>query len=268
MASGKTSKANRKNGRNSVVVQKSTPWGLIAGVLVVVLFAGAVFGYAVLRGNENSAAQEALAPFVPSDTNRDPSQQIPGVVTGTYAAGLHVNPDQRIAYQSSPPYGGAHDGYWATCTGTVYPVAVRQENLVHSMEHGAVWIAYNPDQVSGAALDTLRAKVDGQPYTAMSPYPGLDQPISLQSWGHQLKLSDANDPRVDQFITALRRNQYQYPEVGASCQEIGGGQFSTASPPAFQPTPSAAAVNGLTVLPEDGGPGATQATDEMTTPQR
>ncbi|GAA4539309.1 DUF3105 domain-containing protein [Pseudonocardia xishanensis] len=268
MASGKTSKTNRKNARGSVVAQKSTPWGLIAGVLVVVLFAGAIFGYAALRSNQNDTAQQALAPFVPSDTNRDPSTQIQGVVTATYPAGQHVNPNQQVAYQHSPPYGGAHDGYWATCMGTVYPDAVRQENLVHSMEHGAVWIAYNPDQVSGAALDTLRAKVDGQPYTAMSPYPGLDQPISLQSWGHQLKLSDANDPRVDQFITALRRNQYQYPEVGASCQEMGAGAFTQNAPPAFAPTPSTAAVNGLTVVAEDGGAGTTQATNEMQTPRR
>ena len=36
----------------------------------------------------------------------------------------------------------------------------------------------------------LTGKVQNQPYMVMSPYPGLDQPISLQSWGHQLKLSD------------------------------------------------------------------------------
>lgn len=266
MASGKTSKANRRNSRNSVVTRKGTPWGLIAGVLVVVLFAGAVFGYAVLRGNENSAAQELLAPYVPSETNQDPSAQIQGVVTAEYAAGQHVQPNQQVAYTNSPPYGGAHDGYWATCVGTVYPEPVRQENLVHSMEHGAVWIAYNPDQVTGAALDTLRAKVDGQPYTALSPYPGLDQPISLQSWGHQLKLSDANDPRVDQFITALRRNQYQYPEVGASCSEIGQGLFNASSPPPFAPTPAASEVNGATIVDENGGAGTTQATDETTAP--
>ena len=38
----------------------------------------------------------------------------------------------------------------------VYPAAVRTENLVHSLEHGAVWIAYNPDQVVGDALATLQ----------------------------------------------------------------------------------------------------------------
>ena len=254
MASGKTSKANRNRSRN-VVTQKRTPWGLIAGVLVVVVFAGAIFGYVVYRGNQSSAQTEKLAAFVPTDTDKDPSSRIQGVITDNYTGSGqgHVAAPVRVAYTHSPPMGGDHDQYWAACTGVVYPTAVRQENIVHSMEHGAVWIAYNPDQVSGAALDTLKKKVDGQPYTVMSPYPGLDQPISLQAWNHQLKLSDANDPRADQFITALRRNQYNYPEVGATCQAIGKGLFDQDNPPAFVPTPPVSDINGTTVVTERGG---------------
>ncbi|WP_433275542.1 DUF3105 domain-containing protein [Pseudonocardia xinjiangensis] len=238
MVSGNKSKAARSGSRKAVVSQKSTPWGLIAAVMAVVLFAGAVFGYAFLRNQENSAKAEALAPFTPTAQNQDPSTQIQGVVRQGYAGGQHVAPDVRIAYTHSPPFGGAHDGSWAACNGVVYPQAVRSENLVHSLEHGAVWIAYNPDQVTGDALETLKSKVENQPYTVMSPYPGLDQPIALQSWGHQLKLADAADPRVDQFIAALRLNQYTYPEPGASCNEIGPGGFSQDNPPPFVPAPA------------------------------
>ena len=237
MASGSSSKAAR-GARASVVARRSTPWGTIAAVLVVVLFAGGIFGYAFVQNRAKTQAAEALAKFTPSATNQDPSSQIQGVVTQPYAGGQHVTPDQKVAYTHSPPFGGAHDGYWAACNGVVYPQAVRTENLVHSLEHGAIWIAYNPDQVSGAALDTLKAKVDGERYTVMSPYPGLDTPVSLQSWGHQLKLTDANDPRVDQFISALRQNQYQHPEVGASCDATGPGAFDQDNPPPFVPAPA------------------------------
>ena len=85
---------------------------------------------------------------------------------------------------------------WADCTGVVYPRPVRNENMVHSLEHGAVWIAYAPGRVDDAGLRRLAARVDGKPYTMMSPYPGLDRPISLQSWGHQLKVDSADDPRI------------------------------------------------------------------------
>ncbi|GAA1274770.1 DUF3105 domain-containing protein [Pseudonocardia aurantiaca] len=237
MVSGKTSKAAR-NSRGRTVQRKSTPWGMIAAVLVVVLFAVAVFGYAFMRNEENQAKADALAPFTPTAQNQDPSTQIPGVQVIQYPGGQHVDPNVQVAYTHSPPFGGAHDYSWAACNGVVYPQAVRSENMVHSLEHGAVWIAYNPDQVTGAALQTLSDKVDNQPYTLMSPYPGLDQPISLQSWGHQLKLTDANDPRIDQFIAALRVNQYQHPEPNASCNEIGPGGFSRDAPPPFAPAPA------------------------------
>jgi hypothetical protein len=237
MVSGNKSKAARSS-RTAVVSHKSTPWGLIAAVLVVVLFAGAVFGYAFLRNQQNQAKSEALAPFTPTAQNQDPSAQIPGVVVQQYAGGQHIASNVQVAYTHSPPLGGAHDNSWAACNGVVYPNPVRSENLVHSLEHGSVWIAYNPDQVTGDALESLRSKVENQPYTVMSPYPGLDQPISLQSWGHQLKLSDASDARIDQFIAALRLNQYMYPEPGASCNEIGPGGFSQDNPPPFAPAPA------------------------------
>jgi hypothetical protein len=239
MVSGKTSKTVRK-ARPTVVVQRSTPWGLIAAIVVVTLFAGIVFGYAFMRSEENKAQADAMAPFTPTAENQDPSTKIAGVQVQPYEGGLHVDRATRVAYTHNPPMGGAHDYSWATCNGVVYPSAIRSENAVHSMEHGAVWIAYNPDQVTGDALETLRSKVDSQPYTLMSPFPGLDQPIALQSWGHQLKLSDANDPRIDQFIASLRLNRYQYPEPGASCNEVGPqeGGFQQDNPPPFEPAPA------------------------------
>lgn len=264
MVSGKNSKAVR-NARAAVVTQRSTPWGLIAGILVVVLFAGAIFGYYIVQNNAKQAKVAALAEFTPTADDKDPSTKIPGVVTQTYTGGQHVRPTQTVAYTHSPPFGGTHDGFWAACNGVVYPTAVRSENMVHALEHGSVWIAYNPDQITGAAVATLAAKVKDQPYSLMSPYPGLDQPISLQSWGHQLKVSDVNDPRIDQFIQALRTNQYAYPEVGASCQALGPGQFDQDNPPPFAPAPPVSAVNNTTVMPEVVAGAATGAVPDAGT---
>jgi hypothetical protein len=249
MVSGKSSKAVR-NARAAVVTRRQVPWGLIAGALVVVLFAGGVFGYAYVQNQATQERQAALEAFTPTAENQDPSAQIEGVQSIDYQGGLHVASDQQVAYTNSPPFGGTHDAFWAACNGVVYPDPVRSENLVHSLEHGAVWIAYNPDQVTGEALDALRSRVEGQPYTVMSPYPGLDQPISLQSWGRQLKVADADDPRIDQFVQALRRNPYTHPEVGASCQALGPGQFDQDNPPPFAPPPPPDAVDDTTVFPE------------------
>jgi hypothetical protein len=170
--------------------------------------------------------------FTPSDTDRDPSERIEGITIEAYEPGLHLRTPQRVAYDFSPPFGGRHDAVWAACNGVVYSKAVRTEHMVHSMEHGALWVAYNPDQVSGAELDSLKVRVEGRPYMMMSPYPGLDKPISLQTWGHQLKVDTAADVRISQFFTALTLNKYTYPEVGAPCDSP---QFDPDNPPPFDP---------------------------------
>jgi hypothetical protein len=54
---------------------------------------------------------------------------------------------------------------------------------------------------------------------ALSPYPGLRSNISLQAWGYQLFLNKADDPRIQQFVGALRYNSKTTPEHGASCSQ-------------------------------------------------
>jgi hypothetical protein len=230
---GSSASAVKAAKNRSVVSGKRTPWGTIIGVVVVVALLATVITYYLVE----SAPQRDAASFAPSASNPDPSKNIPGVVTKQYQGSVHILPTERVAYDQSPPFGGPHDGYWAACTGIVYPEAVRNENMVHALEHGTVWIAYNPDQVKGSAVEDLAKRVTGKPYTMMSPYPGLDKPISLQSWGHQLKLDSADDPRIDEFIAALRTNPNGvYPEIGASCDALGPGAFDPKNPPKFDPS--------------------------------
>jgi hypothetical protein len=89
MSSGKNSRAVR-SARAAVVTKRSTPWGMIAAILVVVLFAGGIFGYYVVQNNAKQAKAAALAQWTPSDTNKDPSLKIPGIVTQQYAGANHV----------------------------------------------------------------------------------------------------------------------------------------------------------------------------------
>lgn len=192
-------------------------------------------------GSDGSGRSE----FTPSEDNKDPSKNIDGVVVTEYKAS-HANPGQRVAYKKAPPDGGRHDPVWANCNGAVYEEPVRDEHMVHALEHGAVWIAYDPTRIEGADLDALRDRVDQQPFMMLSPYPGMDEPISVQSWGHQLALSDPKDKRIDQFITALRENEYTSPEPGARCDSDNTGFDMTNPPPlaTTPPGPDAAPVDG------------------------
>jgi Protein of unknown function (DUF3105) len=215
-APGKGASSARGGGKGrtrpptQVVTQQRRPWGLIAGAVVVVLFAVVAIGYAVTKANQSEADQIS-----------DPSE-IAGVKTYDYSAGqAHVT--DPVVYAESPPVGGQHEPppNWADCTGTVYDVDIRHENAVHSLEHGAVWITYNPDEVSDADIATLSKLIDGKSGRMMSPYAGLDSAISVQSWNHQLKLDSAKDKRIAQFADFFTYNADYYPEPGASCENPG-----------------------------------------------
>jgi hypothetical protein len=82
------------------------------------------------------------------------------------------------------------------------------------MEHGAVWITYRPD-LPKAQVDQLAKKVTGRDFMLMSPFAGQDKPISVQTWGYQLKVDKADDARIDDFIKALR--EVSQVEPGATC---------------------------------------------------
>jgi len=197
----------RKPGK-SIVNQKQRPWGLITAAVLVVVFAAVVVTYAVTRTSKqtNPYKQPALAD----------ATKISGV---TYRVEPNHNHVQgAIKYDASPPVGGNHSQYWVDCTGTVYPNAIANENAVHGLEHGAVWIAYRPG-LPKADVDALAKYVSGQDRMFMSPYPGLKSNISLQSWGYQLFLDAPTDPRIQQFINALRYNPKTTPEYGADCSQ-------------------------------------------------
>jgi len=95
----------------------------------------------------------------------------------------------------------------------------------------------------------LAALVQDKPYMVMSPFPDMPSPISLQSWGHQLAVDSVTDPRIDQFITALRANPNTYPEPNASC-DVPSTYFDQDDPPPYQPAPSAKEVDGSKIVKE------------------
>jgi hypothetical protein len=186
------------------VVSPQKPWGLIAAAVAVAVFAVAVLGYAVVSVNRSNADKVTAA------------DQITGLGTFEYAGAQHVTTP--VTYTESPPVGGPHDNEWADCTGTVYDVDIRHENAVHSLEHGAVWVSYNPDTIADGDLDTLRELVDGRSGMMLSPYAGLTSPISLQSWNHQVFVDSASDERVEQYADFMVFNADFYPEPGATCE--------------------------------------------------
>lgn len=118
-----------------------------------------------------------------------------------------------VKYAQTPPVGGDHNPTWLNCG--IYDKPVPNENAVHDLEHGAVWITYQPN-LPAAQLATLKSQVKGKTYLDLSPYPGLPAPVVASAWGKQLQLQSAGDPRLAKFISAYRQGP-QTPEPGAPC---------------------------------------------------
>ncbi len=199
-----------KPGR-SIVNQRQTPWGMIIAAVLVVVFAAGVITFAVTRSGGSSSG------IKPATATPEQIAQISGIAHRDITARSHVT--TTVDYGAdSPPFGGNHNAYWAQCTGIVYDHQLANENAVHTLEHGAIWITYQPG-LDQASITKLSDKVLGKNYMLMTPYAGLKTPISLQAWGYQLFVQSADDPRIDQFITDLRLNPNTIPEYGASCDD-------------------------------------------------
>jgi hypothetical protein len=121
-----------------------------------------------------------------------------------------------VSYPQTPPVGGNHAPIWQNCG--FYDTPIPNESAVHSLEHGAVWITYQPD-VPEEQVAALRQLAHRQPYVLVSPFPDLPAPIVASAWGYQLYLEASDDPRLAEFVRAFRLGP-QAPERGAPC--LGG----------------------------------------------
>ncbi|MGW1164196.1 DUF3105 domain-containing protein [Streptomyces sp. NPDC002550] len=181
----------------------------------VVVVAGLVVGGVVLvksqSGDKKNSASDSKSSSGDSGhwtTGKDGVQAWSGKLARTHVTA-------KVSYPMHPPVGGNHNPIWATCDGTVYTKPLQDENAVHSLEHGAVWVTYT-SKANKADVDALAAKVKKTPYSLMSPYENQAAPLILSAWGHQVAVKSADDPEVNKFFSAYVQGP-QTPEPGAAC---------------------------------------------------
>lgn len=140
---------------------------------------------------------------------------IKGLKTFDSLAAVHVTTavDYEAEYGMNPPAGGNHNQAWLNCG--VYSEPQQNENAVHALEHGAVWVTYDPDALSEAEVKTLRDSIPST-YMLLTPYPDLPAPVIASAWGSQVQLDGVDDPRLADFIAKFRQSP-DAPEPGALC---------------------------------------------------
>jgi hypothetical protein len=159
----------------------------------------------------------------------DPHNDIPALKatkTFDYVGGDHTsNP---VKYAQTPPAGGPHDPMWDKC-GMAYDAPPRNENAVHDLEHGTVWITYRPG-LDPADISSLQTQLEGlkSGKWMLSPYPGLPAPVVVTVWNAQLDLRGADDPRLPVFIKEYG-DEHTAPEPLSTCG--GGAQIMASDKP-------------------------------------
>ena len=154
------------------------------------------------------------------DSRQQAASSPPGEVE-TYDVGpANQHTEADVDYEQTPPTGGEHNPVWQN--EGFYDAPVRNENAVHTLEHGAVWITYSPDLPQNQK-DEIRSLVEGQTCMLASPHPDLPTPVVASAWGKQLTLESADSPDLERFVRAYRQGP-QTQEPGATC---AGGTSDT-----------------------------------------
>ena len=185
---------NRRKERRQAYERERRHWLLMRiGLGAVTVLIVAAVGYALFASTQRNQVPNATREFA--------------VEAGHTA--------ETVAYNPLPPVGGEHDPTPQTCG--FYASPVRNENAVHSLEHGAIWITYWPGLPSDQ-VDRLRSLANDELKVLVSPFADLPTPVVVSSCGRQLWLDSAEDDRLGQFVQRFRGAA---PEPGAACFGVG-----------------------------------------------
>ena len=169
---------------------------------IVLLLAIAAFGIYFLTSTKNNSLPKELGEKIAVDPTN---------------GRLHIDPGEpQATYTSNPPTSGPH--YNSAGSGPIeckfYDKEVKDEGVIHNLEHGAVWITYKNNDAQ-LKKDLKQITLDNSK-VLISYRPKNDSNIALAGWGRLLKLDSFEQTKIEQFIK-LYKNGPDSPEPLAGC---------------------------------------------------
>ncbi|MFT7507350.1 MAG: hypothetical protein ACI92I_000493, partial [Acidimicrobiales bacterium] len=152
-------------------MKRMAPW-----MIFLLLMVGGIYGSSILAQKSNASR--------------------PGEAVSVMKV-EHIEEGERFeGYNSNPPTSGPHAGPapWGM-NYTEHP----DENLVHNLEHGGIWISHK--NLTETDVATLESIARGYKTTVVvSPREQNDANIAVASWGRLLKLDILNEAAIKEFI--------------------------------------------------------------------
>lgn len=132
----------------------------------------------------------------PTEIEGHPVEQFSSTGVGEHRTGPQT-------YDSVPPVAGPHDPDPYPCG--VYDAQIPDENFVHTLEHGAVAVAFDPtlDPEDIATIESIVSEYDS--HTLSEPYPGMPEPIAVVSWSRMMRLETLDEDAVRAYIEEFRK---------------------------------------------------------------
>ncbi len=115
---------------------------------------------------------------------------------------LHIGIGQEHPpYNSNPPTSGPH--YAEPANWGLYDTPLPDEQLIHNLEHGGIWISYR-DVANQELVNQLRDIVGNYSVKVIvTPRPQNDSEIAVAAWGRLLKLEEFDGSQIKDFIKAF-----------------------------------------------------------------
>ena len=116
----------------------------------------------------------------------------------------------RPEYNSNPPTSGQH--YGVPANWGIYGEELPDEQLIHNLEHGGIWISYR-DKDNQELMDQLKGIADDFSLKViLTPRAANDALIAVAAWGRLMKLESFDEGQIRDFIgTFINRGPEQVP---------------------------------------------------------
>jgi len=175
---------------------------------------------AIRAGATTAPDDDGFGPFAPVVTGPVTDPNLRGTRTDTVQGAppvtqTHVTTAVDYTGFSNPPSYGPHHAVFTDGQGNsitprptgIYSTPQPDEDLVHNLEHGHVWISYDPNLISAADKAKLIQFVTAggtNNGVIVTPRPKNDSAIVLTSWTRQLSLNAFNAAIMRDFIETNR----------------------------------------------------------------
>jgi len=183
----------REKEHKATLVRKVRNWGVIIIALVV-----GVFGFIQLtkKSPEQIAFEQQVS-----------AVSLDGKVADFEIEGRdHISADTSVNYQTHPPTSGSHFGQPANWG--VYEKELVDEAVVHSLEHGGIWITYKDvSEEEKSVLEEIGR--NNSQSVIVSPRGANDAKIAVASWGKAMNLDAVDKALIQKYIDTYKN---QSPE--------------------------------------------------------